>query len=599
VNRLASLLSAPERFLAVAALSIMSVLPVAEMLSRMAKLGGVVGSTIFVQHLTLWVGFLGAGLAASSGRLLSLSANTFLSKKWLPPVAVFTAAVTAAISLSLAWASLQFVLAEREGGMLIALGIPRWVAEGIMPVGFLLIALRSVWHASDSMKLRLVAALGLAAPLVFFLATKPEGNLVLWGGLLVILAAALLGLPIFATLGGIALLLFWNGGVPVASVPVETYRLVASPVLPSIPLFTFAGYLLVEGGASVRLLRVYSAWLGWMPGGLAITTAVVCAVFTWAGSGVTILSMGALLLPMLMKARYTEGFSIGLINGSGSLGLLFPPSLPVILYGIYARTAIDRLFIGGFAPGLLMVAMVAAYGVFHAVRHGAERSKFSWGEAKRSLWEAKWELALPFIVLFGLFGGFGTLVEAGAVTVLYAFVVECFILRGFSPLRDFSRVTIECVTVVGGVLMIIGVAVGFTNYLVDAQVPGMLIAWVQANIHSKYVFLLLLNVLLLVKGSFMDVFSAIIVLVPLITPIAAKFGIDPVQLGIIFLANGELGYLTPPVGINLCLSAYRFKMPVTSVYRATLPFYLILLAGVLLITYIPDLTLAPLRWLGR
>jgi tripartite ATP-independent transporter DctM subunit len=309
--------------------------------------------------------------------------------------------------------------------------------------------------------------------------------------------------------------------------------------------------------------------------------------------------MGALLLPMLMKARYTEGFSIGLINGSGSLGLLFPPSLPVILYGIYARTAIDRLFIGGFAPGLLMVAMVAAYGVFHAVRHGAERSKFSWGEAKRSLWEAKWELALPFIVLFGLFGGFGTLVEAGAVTVLYAFVVECFILRGFSPVRDFSRVTLECVTVVGGVLMIIGVAVGFTNYLVDAQVPGMLIAWVQANIHSKYVFLLLLNVLLLVKGSFMDVFSAIIVLVPLITPIAAKFGIDPVQLGIIFLANGELGYLTPPVGINLCLSAYRFKMPVTSVYRATLPFYLILLAGVLLITYIPDLTLAPLRWLGR
>ena len=599
MNRLARLLTAPEKILAVAALSIMSLLPVAEMLSRMAKLGGVIGSTIFVQHLTLWVGFLGAGLAASSGRLLSLSANTFLSKKWLPPVAVFTAAVTAAISLSLAWASLQFVLAEREGGMLIALGIPRWVAEGIMPVGFLLIALRSVWHASDSMKLRLVAALGLAAPLVFFLATKPEGNLVLWGGLLVILAAALLGLPIFATLGGIALLLFWNGGVPVASVPVETYRLVASPVLPSIPLFTFAGYLLVEGGASVRLLRVYSAWLGWMPGGLAITTAVVCAVFTWAGSGVTILSMGALLLPMLMKARYTEGFSIGLINGSGSLGLLFPPSLPVILYGIYARTAIDRLFIGGFAPGLLMVAMVAAYGVFHGVRHGAERSKFSWGEAKRSLWEAKWELALPFIVLFGLFGGFGTLVEAGAVTVLYAFVVECFILRGFSPLRDFSRVTIECVTVVGGVLMIIGVAVGFTNYLVDAQVPGMLIAWVQANIHSKYVFLLLLNVLLLVKGSFMDVFSAIIVLVPLITPIAAKFGIDPVQLGIIFLANGELGYLTPPVGINLCLSAYRFKMPVTSVYRATLPFYLILLAGVLLITYIPDLTLAPLRWLGR
>ena len=233
------------------------------------------------------------------------------------------------------------------------------------------------------------------------------------------------------------------------------------------------------------------------------------------------------------------------------------------------------------------------------VRHGAERSRFSLTEARRAIWEAKWELALPVIVLYGLFGGLGTLVEAGAITVVYSFVVESLVSREFRPLRDFGKAAVECVVVVGGVLMIIGVAVGLTNYLVTAQVPDALIAWVQANIHSKYVFLLLLNIVLLVKGSFMDVFSAIIVMVPLITPIAASFGIDPVQLGIIFLANLELGYLTPPVGINLCLSAYRFKQPMTAVYRATLPFYLILLVGVLLITYVPALTTTLVGWLGQ
>jgi tripartite ATP-independent transporter DctM subunit len=242
--------------------------------------------------------------------------------------------------------------------------------------------------------------------------------------------------------------------------------------------------------------------------------------------------------------------------------------------------------------------MVSALGVFQAIRHGAERARFSFSEARKAIWDAKWEIAVPFIVLIGLFGGFGTLVEAGAITVIYVFVVECLVSPDFSIRRDFPRVTLECVTVVGGVLMIIGVAVGLTSYLVTADVPTMLIDWVGAHIQSKYVFLLLLNLALLVSGTFMDVFSAIIVLVPLITPIATRFNIDPVQLGIIFLANLELGYLTPPIGMNLCLSAYRFKQPMATVYRATLPVYLILLLGVLLITYVPELTLLPVKWLG-
>jgi tripartite ATP-independent transporter DctM subunit len=302
---------------------------------------------------------------------------------------------------------------------------------------------------------------------------------------------------------------------------------------------------------------------------------------------------------MLMKARYSERFSIGLINASGSLGLLFPPSLPVILYAVYAKNvSIEALFVGGFVPGLLMVAMVSAFGVVHGMRSGAPRAAFSFAEARLSLWESKWELAVPVIVIVGLFGGFGTMVEAGAITVVYSFIVECFIKRGFSLRRDFPRIAIECVTVMGGVLMIIGVAKGLTYYLAIKDVPGMLTDWVTVNIHSKYVFLLLLNVVLLIKGSFMDVFSAIIVMVPLIRPIAISFGIDPVQMGVIFLANLELGYLTPPIGMNLCLSAYRFRQPMVAVYRATLPFYLILLAGVLLITYVPELTTLPVQWLG-
>jgi tripartite ATP-independent transporter DctM subunit len=270
----------------------------------------------------------------------------------------------------------------------------------------------------------------------------------------------------------------------------------------------------------------------------------------------------------------------------------------VILYGVYARTAISTLFVAGFVPGLMMVMMVSALGVFQAIRYGAERAKFSFSEARKAIWDAKWEIAVPFLVLYGLFGGFSTLVEAGAITVIYIFVVELLVSREFSLRRDFPRAALECVTVVGGVLMIIGVAVGFTSYLIVADVPTSLIAWVGAHIQSKYVFLLILNLALLVSGTFMDVFSAIIVLVPLITPLAAKFDIDPVQLGIIFLANLELGYLTPPIGMNLCLSAYRFKQPMTTVYRATLPVYLILLLGVLLITYVPGLTLWPLKMLG-
>jgi C4-dicarboxylate transporter, DctM subunit len=587
-----------ERWIGVTALSLLSLLPAIELGLRHAGIHGLPGASALTQHLTLWVAFLGASLAAGSERLLALSANTFLGPAASARVRIFTSALTAAVSLCLAWASLQFVLAERHGGALLTSGFPKWMAEVIMPAGFLLIAIRAAAGASTSPRLRWLATAGLLIPAILYV-TPPDQSWIVWLGSAALAAGAVLGLPIFATLGGLALLLFWSSAVTVAAVPVATYGLVASAFLPSLPLFTFAGYLLVEGGASHRLLRAYTALFGWLPGGLTITTAVACAIFTFAGSGVTIISMGGLLFPMLVKARYPERFSIGLINGSGSLGFLFPPSIPVILYGIRSMTPISTLFKGGFLPGMLMVAMVCAYGVWQGIRNDAERAPFSFREAGRAVWDAKWELAVPALVLFGLFGGLGTIVEAGAITVVYSFIVEAFILRGFSIRRDFMRVAAECVVVVGGLLLIIGIAVGLTNYLVDAQIPEVLTTWVTAHIHSKYVFLLLLNLVLLLKGSFMDVYSAIIVMVPILTPIAETFGIDPVQLGIIFLANLELGYLTPPIGMNLCYSAYRFKQPMTAVYRATLPFYLILCAGVLLVTYVPQLTAWSVEWLDR
>ena len=596
--RIGRFLSDSEKAVAVAAIVLASLLPMIDMITKKTGLPGVPGSVVFVQQLTLWIAFLGAALAAAGDRLLGMSANTFVPPKWAVPVRVFGCGLTAGISASLCWASYLFVVAERTIGKVLALGVQEWTLAIVMPIGFLLITLRAIRGAGATVGPRIAAALFVLAPLALNFVPGPEWTSVLWIGVGVIIAGAILGLPIFATLGGLALLMFWNVGQPAANVPDNAYSLMVSEVMPSLPLYTLAGYLLVEGGASTRLLRVFSALFGWLPGGLAITTAVAFAVFTFAGSGVTIISMGGLMLPMLLTARYPEPFSLGLINGSGSLGLLFPPSLPVILYAVYAeKVKIESLFVGGFVPGILMVAMVSAWGVLQGVRHGVDRPRCSWVEARRAVWAAKWELGLPVIIVVGLFGGLGsTLVEAGAIAAIYSFIIEYFILREFNLRRDFPRVAVECVTVVGGVLLIIGVAKGLTYYLALQDVPGILGRWVDVHIHSPIVFLLLLNIVLLIKGSFMDVFSAIIVMVPLIQPIAAKFGIDPVQLGVIFLANLELGYLTPPIGMNLCLAAYRFKKPMTEIYRATLPFYLILLAGVLLITYVPWFTTAPVNW---
>ncbi len=593
VERLIAFGRRTEDALTVAALLLMGVLPVIELVLRTFFHTGIPGTSGYVQNLTLWVGFLGAMIASRERRHLNLSTGMMAFSPRLQGIANMTAAtVSTAVSSGLFWASLQFVRAEMESPASIAGWLPIWMVEAILPISFAIITLRFVVQAGGSRE-RALAALGVpAAAAVGFLLGAYAPQLV-WPAIAGLIVSAILGAPIFVILGGAALLLFFAEGVPVAAIPVETYRIVVSPSIPTIPLFTLTGYLLAEGGASQRLVRLFRALFGWMPGGLAIATTLVCAFFTTftGASGVTILALGGLLLPVLLKNGYPERFSIGLLTATGSIGLLFPPSLAVILYGVVARVPIPDLFKAGIVPGLLMVTAVCLFGVREGIRAKTPRSPFNTREAAAALWESKWEILLPVVALAGIFGGFATLLEAAAITVVYALVTETVIHRELHVLRDLPQVLIKCVTLIGGIFVILGVAMGLTNYLVDAEVPMQAAAWVRTHIHSRVLFLMFLNIFLLIVGCLMDIFSAIVVVVPLILPISQVFGIHPLHLGMIFLTNLELGYLTPPVGMNLFLASYRFDKPLVQVYRTAIPFLLLLLCVVLLITYVPALTI--------
>jgi len=415
-----------------------------------------------------------------------------------------------------------------------------------------------------------------------------------------LLLLALLGAPLFAVIAASALAGFASSGVDLSVIAIELYRLVDTPALVAIPLFTFSGYLLGESRASHRLVRLTDAFLGWLPGGLAIVALVGCAFFTalTGASGVTIIALGALLLPALTQAGYGERFSLGLITSSGSLGLLFPPSIALILYGVVAQqmspgqpVTIDDLFLAGLLPGLVMLALLSAYGVWNGRGHMRPRTAFSSREALGALREAMWEIPLPFVVLGGIYSGYFAISEAAAVSVLYVLVVEMIVYREIS-LKALPRIMRDSMVLVGGVLIILGVSLASTNYLIDAGVPSQLFEFIRAHIDSKLTFLLLLNVFLLALGMMLHISAALVIMVPLILPIAIGYGVHPVHLGIVFLANMQIGYFTPPVGMNLFIASYRFNRSIIELYLATLPFMLILLLAVLLITYWPDLSLS-------
>jgi tripartite ATP-independent transporter DctM subunit len=575
------------------ALAAMTIIPLAEIVLRRMSLTGISGAPSLVQHLSLIVGMTGAVIAARENRLLSLSTAIDLLKGRLQWAAhIFCGGFAAAIGVSLCIAGVLFVTAEREAGKILAYGIPIWFFQALIPVGFAFVSMRLIHHSSNNWTGRLVAV-GVAAAIVITGIFPPISSpqLVIPGLILLAIATGL-GVPVFVTLGGVALILLWGRDVPIASLPVDQYSLVVNPAIPTIPLFTLAGYFLAEGGAPKRLVRVFRALFGGIPGGSAIVTALACAFFTsfTGASGITIVAIGGLLMPVLMAERYSEKTSLGLVTGSGSLGLLFPPCLPPILYAIIAKVPIEDIFLAGIIPGVLMVAGTACWGIWQGRHSNVPKQSFEWSEARSAIWQAKWELLLPVVTLAALFGGFATPVEAAALTALYAFVAEVVLYRDLSLRRDVLRVMTECGLLVGGVLLILGVALGLTNYVVDADVTARTVEWTTSAIHSRWVFLLALNGFLLIVGCLMDIYSAIVIQVPLLVPIAAAFGVDPLHLGIIFLANLEVGYLTPPVGLNLFMASYRFGRPVPEVVRAVMPIVIVMFAVVLLITYVPWLT---------
>jgi tripartite ATP-independent transporter DctM subunit len=418
-------------------------------------------------------------------------------------------------------------------------------------------------------------------------------------GVIVLAILVVLGVPLFIIIATSALYGFSQIEVDLSVIAIEIYRMADTPVLLAIPLFTLAGYILGESKASERLVRLTDALLGWFPGGLAIVSLFACAFFTalTGASGATIIALGAILYPAMKQAGYAENFNLGLITSSGSLGLLFPPSIALILYGVIAQqmdigenVAIDDLFIAGLLPGLFMLLLLSAWSMYKSTEMHIKRSAFEWSRLVAALRESVWEIPMPLVLIGGIYSGYFAISEAAAVAVLYVLVVEVLILREV-PWRRLPDIMRDSMVLVGGVLIILAVSLASTNYLIDTEVPVRLFEFVKSKIDSQLTFLILLNIFLLMLGMILDVFSAIVIIIPLILPMAVGYGIHPIHLGIIFLANMQIGYFTPPVGMNLFIASYRFHKPVTELYTSTIPFMFILMAAVLVITYWPELTM--------
>ena len=413
---------------------------------------------------------------------------------------------------------------------------------------------------------------------------------------LLLLALMLLGAPLFAVIAASAMLGFYRSGIDLSVVAIEFFGVSEMPILVAIPLFTFAGFILSESGSARRLVRLSNALLGWFPGGLAIISLAACALFTafTGASGVTIVALGALLYPALSQAGYEERFNLGLITTSGSLGLLFAPSLPLILYGIVAGVSIDQLFLAGIIPGVLMLVVLSGYVIWKNRHVRQSLANASWTEVSGALRESIWELPLPVFVLGGIYSGYFAVSEAAAVTALYVIIVEMIVLREI-PWRELPRIIRESMVLVGAILMILGVSLASTNYMIDAGVPQRLFELVDAYVSGQATFLLAMLIFLLILGAILDIFSAIVLVVPLMLPVASLYGIHPVHLGIVFLAAMQLGYLTPPVGLNLFIASFRFERSIVEVFRATFPFFILLLITVVIIAYWPGLSLVLLN----
>jgi C4-dicarboxylate transporter DctM subunit len=571
--------------------------PIFQILSRYIDFFSIPASQQVVQHMTLWIGFVGAIIAARSNKLLSVVREPVFrssNSNSFPHFLVHAFSVVIVFILSISY--IKMIQIGIQYPEYIAPYIPTWFAQSIIPIGLILIWYQMIITSSSDLKYRLLLIFISIVPTItlYYWQFPLVNSFLLWTKVVSAIVLVAFGLPIFILLASLSIFFFlseptdWATNFDlISTISDSAYRIVVSPTLAAIPIFTLAGYILAESNISKRLINFFKANVGWFPGSTVLIVVLLCAFFTalTGGSGVTILALGAILYPILIQDGYSEKFSLGIITTAGSLGLLFPPSLPAIIYSVTAGINPLELFMQGFLPAIFLMSIMFFYGLYKKPKTDINQ-KFILKDAILTFKIAKWEVIIPLLIILSLFTGFATLVESAALLVLYVLMVEVVIFKDVS-FKDIPRIIINCSTLVGGVLIILGFAMGFTGYLVDAQIPLKILNFVQSTVTSKIIFLLALNLLLLIVGCLMDVFSAIIVVVPLIAPLAIYFGIDPFHLAIIFIANLELGYITPPVGMNLYLSSYRFDKDMPTIYSATLPFFFIRLIGVLLITYIP------------
>ena len=588
-----------DEVLSSAALALMTLIPIIEIAMRPMSGRGVENAPVLVQHLGLVLAMLGAVAAERHGHLTTLGSGIadLGNARWQAATLAFANASAALICGLLALGSWRFVATEMQASQPLAYGIPVWWVQATMPAGFLLLGAKLGARCFQAIWLKMACALILPIA-AFMLAVQWEGaSPPFWPAVVLLIAGLLAGAPVFAILGGLALALFWSEGQPLASVSLSHYQITVNPSLPALPLFTLAGLIFARTGAAQRLGAVFLAMFGSGVTGTVIAAAVLCSFFTafTGGSGVTILALGGLLLPLLRNAGFPEQRGISLVTSASALGVLLAPSVPLIMYAIIARVPIKDMFLAGLVPAAVMVFFLLVFGGYlkrgGMVSASAETPRTPSSRADETslltaLWRAKWEIAAPVVAIGSLVSGLATPTESAALTAAYAVLTQAFAHRELK-LALLARCLADCAMIIGGVMLILGMALGLTNYLVDAGVPDAAIEWVQSVIPNKWVFLLALNVFLFAAGALMEIFAAIVVLVPLLLPVAMAYGIDPVHFGIIFIANMEMGFLCPPAGMNIYFASAMFGKPIRYVAVSVLPALLAIFLGTLAISWLP------------
>ena len=598
-------LARSDEFLAIIALGLMLLIPLVEIAARPLLGQGIANAPVLVQHLGLLLAMFGAIAAERHGHLTSLGSGLgdMAGGRFKSALKAFSDAGASLICGLLALASWRFVATEMQASHVLAYGLPVWAVQAVMPLGFLLLGAKLAARCVDS---EIWKRLGVLLPLGSFaigVAIADQELPILPAGLF-ILALLLAGAPIFAVLGGLALALFWQDGLPLASVALSHYQITVNPSLPALPLFTLAGLIFARTGAAQRLSAVFLAMFGSGVHGTVIASAVLCSLFTafTGGSGVTILALGGLLLPMLRNAGYPEQRGISLLTSASALGVLLAPSVPLIMYAIIARVPINTMFLAGLLPACVMVVFLLVFGGFlqrKGLSAPAPAGAIQVGSLGQTLWQAKWELLAPLVAIGSLVGGFTTPTESAALTAAYAVLTQARAHRELSW-RLLGRALTDCAQIIGGVMLILGMALALTNFLIDAGIPDAASVWAQSVIPNKFVFLLALNIFLFAAGALMEIYAAIVVLVPLLLPVAVSYGIDPVHFGIIFLANMEMGFLCPPAGMNIYFASAMFGKPLRYVAVSVLPALLAIFLCTLVISWLPLLaTGLPSLFAGR